>query len=388
MPKPYDLVISGAGSGGLSLAIFRARKGQKVLVLEKQDRPGVFPRGETLRPDPIVQELLGKDFMDGISFNRTALRRYYSPLSRHSFSLEREHESYIFHWADLTRGLCEEAGKAGAEILFNQEVTAPIIRNGRCKGVSTRDGREVFAKTVAGAEGYDSVLGRYCGVNYNRLNCPILKKICRGVEGDYPGMEYFLLPPGTLEYAPDLPPAIAFIFPRGQGHAETGMILFSGLKTGKGRSSLSKTRLFEIFNRMGRTYPVFSDKVKNAQEDFRGISQIPMAGLHHPPSIVPGLLLMGDSIGLVEASGGCGIVATMKNADFIAGFLEKNASLEWDRNLMKKYNQGFAETEIYAHIRKKYNRVPLIMELAIGKKRPMFVYDLLWKIGGTVFKKV
>ncbi len=388
MPENYDVIISGAGSAGLSVAIFCARKNMKVLVLERNVATGVFPRGETMRPDPIVDDLLGPGFMDEISFNMTALRRYYSPLAKRSFSLERENASYIFHWADLTEGLLAQAKEAGATVLFNEEVAEPIIENQRCTGVKTIKGSQYFARTIIGAEGYDSVLGNYSGVDYPRLNCPILKTVCQDVSGDYPGMDYFLIPPGTLDYAPDFPPSIAFIFPRGNHCAEVGLILFAGLKGARSLPAPDKAKIFSVYDKLLESYPVFSGRMKNATEEFRGISQIPMAGMHHSMGNVPGLLLMGDAIGLVEASGGCGIVATMKNAAFLSEFIHEHESSPWDNSMMSRCNQTFMESEIVKHVKKKYCRVPVVMELIMGRKRPKIFYDLLWRFGSAAFGRM
>ena len=385
----HDVVISGAGSAGLSTAIFCARAGLDVLVLEKNAKTGVFPRGETMRPDPVIMELLGPDFMDQISFNRSALRRYYSPGCREFFSLERDHASYIFHWKDLTEGLKAVAEKEGVTVLMNHEVIAPVVRNGHAVGVITGDGKTQNGTTIVAADGYDSILGRKSGVNYRRINSPIAKRICSGIKSDFPGMEFFIITPGTLAEHKSHPPMIAFIFPRGDGDAEAGVLVLTGaMQPGKRGEAPAGAELLKILKTLWETYPVFSDKVKNADVSFEGASIIPMAGMHHEASSIPGLVLTGDTIGLVEASGGCGIVATMKNAKFLSRFLADNRVNEWNNRLRKQYNREFQNSDIYRHISGKYRKLLPLMRLLLNRKWRFVSFDHLWRVMRQFNRKV
>ncbi|MBC2717369.1 MAG: NAD(P)/FAD-dependent oxidoreductase [Desulfobacteraceae bacterium] len=389
----HDVVISGAGSAGLSTAIFCARAGLDVLVLEKYSKTGVFPRGETMRPDPIITELLGPDFMDQISFNRTALRRYYSPGCREFFSLERDHASYIFHWKDLTEGLKKIAEQEGVTVLMNHEVIAPVERNGNAVAVITGDGKIRRGTTIVAADGHNSILGRKSGLNYRRINSPIAKRICSGIESDFSGMEFFIITPGTLPELKSHPPMIAFIFPRGDGDAEAGVMVITGaMPPGKRGDAPSGAELLKILKILWETYPVFSDRLKKADVSFEGASIIPMAGMHHEASAIPGLILTGDTIGLVEASGGCGIVACMKNGKFLSRFLVDNGVdngvNEWNNRLMKQYNREFKKSDIYRHISGKYSKLLPVMRLLLNRKWRHTSFDRLWRVMGQFNRKV
>ena len=380
----YDLVICGAGPAGLSTAIFGARKGMKVLVLEKFSETGVFPRGETMRPDPILIDLLGEGFMESISFNRTPQRRYWSPGALKKFELEREASSYIFHWKDLTEGLRKVAENEGVDIRFNTEVTSPLIEKGRCIGLMLRDGTGVQGKTVIAADGHRSVL-RF-DVDEERINCPIAKRICHGIKDDYEGMDFFFIAPGSVE--PDFPAALAFIFPRGNGDAEVGLsIIAGGLSKNQRKTMPSDDRMLPFLQKLFDEYPVFSDRVKGSKISFEGATKIPMGGLHHEAMEVPGLILSGDTIGMVEASGGCGIIPSMKNARFIIDFLSKNANPQWDDGLMKKYNKEFKKSEIRKLIAKKYSKLIPMMRLGFGRSFKEKTYGRFWGMVDKFYSK-
>jgi len=384
MDNKYDILISGAGPAGLSAAIFAARKGMKTLVLEKNSETGVFPRGETMRPDPIIDELLGHNYMDSISFNRTPFRRYWSPGALKKFELEREASSYIFHWKELTEGLRGVAEKEGAEIRFNSQVVSSILKNGRCVGLKLLDGTEIFGETIIAADGHQSVLAT--GVDYERLNCPITKRICHGISEDYNGMEFFMIAPGSVE--PDFPAALAFIFPRGNGDAEVGFGIIAGAVTKKQRKNMpSDDRMLPFLQRLFDEYPVFSERVGSATYSFEGFSKIPMGGLHSHGMEIPGLVLCGDTIGMVEASGGCGIIPSLKNTQFAIDFIAKDKISQWDEKLMKKYNSEFNKSDIRKLIASKYRKLIPIMRLGFGRRYSNSSYARFWKIVDKFYSK-
>ncbi|MFQ5580956.1 MAG: FAD-dependent oxidoreductase [Nitrospiria bacterium] len=51
MSKKFDLLVVGAGMGGLVLALLMARKGLRVAVLDRDAYPVPLPRGEILQPN-------------------------------------------------------------------------------------------------------------------------------------------------------------------------------------------------------------------------------------------------------------------------------------------------------------------------------------------------
>ncbi|MDF1564411.1 MAG: NAD(P)/FAD-dependent oxidoreductase [Deltaproteobacteria bacterium] len=381
----YDLLISGAGPAGLSTAIFAARAGLSVLVLEKEKTTGVFPRGETLRPDPIVDELLGPSFMDTISLHRTAKRRYWSPGARASFEVEREVESHLFEWRSLTEGLREAAEAAGAELRFESPVAAPVLEEGRCVGLILADGARVEGETMVAADGHRSRLAT--GVDRGRLDCPIAKRICTGLTTDYEGMEFFFVSAGAIE--PEMPAALAFIFPRGGDAAEVGVMLISAaLSPAERARPPGGSRMLAFLDALFERLPVFSERVASASWSFQGATLIPMGALHERGMEIPGLALVGDTIGMVEATGGCGIVPSMKNARFLVGHLADRPPGRWSPEAMERYNAAFAQSRIHRSLEKKQRVMTPLMRLGFSRPHGEAGYAKVWGPLGWLYGKV
>ncbi len=74
--KTYDVLISGAGPAGLTAAIACARWGLKTLIVERENTPGKYPRGETIHDHPILDEFLGEGFIHEIALHTAGGRNF------------------------------------------------------------------------------------------------------------------------------------------------------------------------------------------------------------------------------------------------------------------------------------------------------------------------
>jgi flavin-dependent dehydrogenase len=241
----------------------------------------------------------------------------------------------------------------------------------------------VSSETIIAADGHRSVLAT--GVDYGRINCPITKRICHGVTSDYEGMEFFCIAPGSVE--PDFPAALAFIFPRGNGDAEVGFsIIAGGLSEAQRKNMPADDRMLPFLQRLFDTYPVFSERVGSCTWSFEGLSRIPMGGLHERGMEVPGLVLSGDTIGMVEASGGCGIIPSMKNARFVVDFLVNQKRGPWERNQMDRFNKAFTHSGIYRQIAGKYRKLLPLMRLGFGRPYSEEGYARVWGLLGRIYR--
>lgn len=368
--KTYDVIISGAGPAGLTAAIFCAKKGLSVLVCEKGKVPGPHPRAETVYDHPIFDETIKEGFIPQISLHTTAKRKFNSPGAKKSFTItfSGNRKSHIFEWRFLIDALEKKAKSFGATLRMSAEVESPIIKDDTCIGVRLKNGEFVYGRTILGCEGHASNIGRYVGVSYDTMNTLIVKNTIKNFQNDYDGFEYFFIGSGEISSARDFSALVAFVFPRGNGQCETGLYLPPGpaLKQGIIPSYINKNRFLEIWHEIKNTYPRLSTLMKQTKNIYEAVECVPTGHLHRPSAPVPGLILVGDSIGFLEASGVSGIITSMENARFAANFICRYAPPPWSRWLAEKYNTEFERSALFHTVKKRYAMTALFNNIVFS----------------------
>jgi flavin-dependent dehydrogenase len=381
-PNRWDLIIVGAGPVGLAAAIVAGRNGCKTLLLEQADRPGPAPRGETVHDHPIFTELLGDGVLSSLALNITDLRLYHSPGSLQTHELHRKSPSIVFEWHALIEKLNNQATSAGVTLRCHAKVTAPLIENGICVGVKV-GAEEIRGKTVIGSDGHQSVLGRAVGVPYPRMDCLIVKRLVHQWTDAYRGFSYFFIPVGSVAEAPRFPPGVIFAFPRQPGYCEVGFMVFThaALKIPKYCDLPDKTEMMRVWNILVASHPKFSDLMRGTVTDFEYVTAIPTAALYPKIMPIPGLMLLGDSAGFVEASGGSGISAGMQAAKVAVEFLKSiplAEDLPWTADRIRLLDKTFSSSHIYKHIRLVYRFTQWFQRLFYARFRTAEKINQKW----------
>ncbi len=349
---PYDLIISGAGPAGLTAGIIGGRHKLNVLVCEKAERASPFPRGETLHNARIFSEVLGDNVLNLITTHLTAARKFNSPNAENSLEIYRRSPSIVYSWDRFIELLLSRINETSTEIRYNTEVSSTIIENNVCKGVRLKSGELIYGSSVMVAEGHNSKLGQALDFPYASINCPVVKRLISNFHGDYMGFEYFFLAPGSLEYAPRFPPGIIFVFPRGNGNCEVGLMIFTDMA--QRLTSIcdipSEDELLRVWSKLIATYPRFSDLMKNTEITFEGITQIASAKVVDNPMPVPGLFFTGGAMGFVEHSGSSGIASSMQIAKFAVDHIASKKISNWNKYLVHRYVKSVRKTKFYKHI--------------------------------------
>ncbi|MGQ9583456.1 MAG: geranylgeranyl reductase family protein [Thermoplasmatota archaeon] len=165
-----DVLVVGAGPAGSVAARHAALGGAKTLMIEKRQEIGSPVRcGEGIarawleelgiRPDPrwISHEVKGARIISPGGHVVTLTEK-----------LAGNECGYVIERDRFDRALAEEAAEAGADVMVKTSAVGVIRRDGRVAGVRARhmgEGFDILARVVVGADGFESQLGRWAGID-------------------------------------------------------------------------------------------------------------------------------------------------------------------------------------------------------------------------------
>lgn len=375
----YNFVIVGAGPAGLTAGITTARLGFTSIILEKGGLAGPKPRGEGMAHMPIVDEILGEEFLPSIGFKSNGGMVWHSPNDLQITMTYRKENHYFFEWREFINRFTEVADNLKVKMLFNSTVIDPIEKDGMTIGVmyKSMDGQiqEVFGNVVLDCSGFEGVIGKKYGVDYAKMNCPIIKCLISKANFDikeHPDLEFFLIGSGDLEYSPNFPPCVAYFFPLENGSAEVGlMIRMAQVPNMKNVKIPGDKEILRVWNELKENYPGFNAFFKNCNIDYEEITTLPNAKIAEKFVPNPGVVILGDSAGFVNPFGSSGLYYSMEMAKFWVDMvsqdletlinlnkprLEVNEGL-WTFKKIEYYTNKFKEQEFYKEVIHMYNLI-------------------------------
>ncbi len=164
--KTHDVMVVGGGAAGMMAALFCARGGAKVLLLERNEKLGkkVYITGKGRCNVTNVCPV--DDFLQEVPCNPRFLHaalRFFSPqdlmelLEELHCPLKIERGNRVFpvsdKASDVTRALEHALQKAGVELHYHARVQKLICENGCVQGVLLENGQELFSSAVILATG-------------------------------------------------------------------------------------------------------------------------------------------------------------------------------------------------------------------------------------------
>ncbi|HYY48940.1 MAG TPA: NAD(P)/FAD-dependent oxidoreductase [Thermoplasmata archaeon] len=283
MPSPYEAIVVGGGPAGGTAARYAARRGLKVLVLDKRKEIGVPVQcGEYVAQNEEVRSIFPsvgdlEDLMEvpyRVRERDTPVVRIWSPKGRRydvpfrGFTVRRDR---------MDQGIVAQAVREGAELLTETTVN-------KVRGEEVETNRGTFrGKVIIGSDGPRSTVAKSVGLEWP-VSAPAMSATAPGDFGDATDMFFGNLAPGGY----------AWIIPKA-GCANVGL----------GTWQHFRGNLRALFDRFVEARGLEPQK---ATGGF-----VPVLG--PPPRTVKGnAILVGDAAGMVMATNGGG-----NNLAMIAG---------------------------------------------------------------------
>ena len=165
MEQKYDIIIIGAGPAGTVTGKLCAKKGLKVLILEKRPEIGAPKRCAEGMGQPDLERVgyTGKERFVTQEINGGIV---ITP-NGGTIELPPRHGGYIIERKVFDKFLAYDAAKAGAKIYTKAHVFDLIWTNNKIAGVKlTYNGeqKDIYGKIVVAADGVESKIARIAGL--------------------------------------------------------------------------------------------------------------------------------------------------------------------------------------------------------------------------------
>ena len=321
MKDMYDVLVIGAGPAGSIAARTAAEKGLDVLLIEKRQEIGDPVRCA----EGVNKEHLKKHVEIDKRWICADLKASYIHAPDGTRIVMAEEISggevgYVLERKIFDRALAERAADAGAQVRVKTRATNLIIENGFVRGARLMHLGKVYnvrARIVIGADGIESKVGRWAGIDTSIKPIDIetcAQYLIAGANIDQDHCEFYI----GNEIAPG---GYIWIFPKGNGKANVGIGVL-GSKGGK-----FKPKPVDYLNRF------VEKKFPDARIVEMVVGGVPVSGSIEKTS-TNGLMLIGDAARQSDPVTGGGILNAM-SAGKLAGEAAYEAISAGDVSLEK-----------------------------------------------------
>ncbi len=318
-----DVIVVGAGPGGSAAAYHLARRGLDVLLLEKSGFPREKVCGDGLTPRSVAQLLkMGVDTSESAGWMRNRGLRVVADdtVIELDWPVLQSFPEYGLTRTryDFDQLLADRAVAVGADLRTGVQVTAPIFDlAGRVAGVTARSqGSTVTyrAPIVIAADGVSGRLALALGIKRNParpMGVAVRQYYRSEAKHDDAYLESWLAL-RTADEPDVLQPGYGWIFGLGDGRVNAGLgVLNSSADYGKTNYRvLLRDWLDSTPEAWGLRDPAAADG------PVRGAA-LPM-GFNRVPHYSRGLMLVGDSGGMVNPFNGEGIAYAIESGEIAA----------------------------------------------------------------------
>ncbi|HEY8078097.1 MAG TPA: NAD(P)/FAD-dependent oxidoreductase, partial [Labilithrix sp.] len=309
--ETFDVAVCGASLSGCAAAILLARKGLRVVLLEKSTDVDAYKKTCTHFIQPSARptlERLGLDVeMEKAGAVRTGVN-FWTPHGWIPWAVDGDHWGYNFCREKLDPMIRKRAAEThGVELLLGHSVSGVEKESGRVVGVvaddkATGKARAIRAKLVVAADGRYSKIADMAGVPKNET--PHNRFVYFAYYDDI-----------ALRGAPDstiwlAPPNFAYAFPGDGGRTLLAAFVHKNeLATWKGNVEKSFLALYDSLARAPDLR-----KAKRVSE-FLGMIELPN---HTRDAWKPGIAFVGDAALTSDPVFGIGCGWALQSADWLA----------------------------------------------------------------------
>ena len=296
MDRAVDVLVVGAGPAGSTAAKFAATGGARTLLIEKRAEIGTPVR---------CGEGVAKRWLEeiGLAASRVFIAhdvdgaKIVAPDGTTLVLDERiagNETGYVLERDLFDRHLAKEAAKAGADVMIKTSAVGLLQEDGRVVGARCEHFGETFdvrARVVIGADGYESQVGRWAGLETHLRARDIdgcLQYTLVGVEGDPRLNEFYL---GSVA-----PGGYAWTFWKAEDVANVGIGV--NLSRIKDRADVKRYLDAHIAR---QAHLAKAERI----EEVAGAVSVSMP---LERTVAPGLLLAGDAARLIDPLTGGGIL--------------------------------------------------------------------------------
>ncbi len=342
----YDVIVVGSGPAGGTAARYAARRGLKVLLLDKRKEIGVPVQcGEYVASDEEVRAIFPtvtdvEDLMEVPHRVRqvdTPIIRIWSPRGR---AYDLPFTGYTVRRDKMDQGIADQAVQEGAELLRETTVT-------RVQGTQVHTNRGVFeGKVIIGCDGPRSTVAKSVGLPWP-VSAPAMSTTADGDFSDATEMFFGNLAPGGY----------AWIIPKAHS-----------ANVGLGTWERFRGNLRTLYDKFLAARGIHGGKPTGGYVPVLGPIERTVEG---------NVLLAGDSAGMVMATNGGGINVSML-AGRIAGLTAADYLLdgvplsEYERRWRAALDGPLAEGVRIKHLADRFFGSDALLEASmvlLGRRR-------------------
>ncbi len=335
-----DVLVVGAGPGGSSAARFAARLGARTLLIEKRQEIGSPVR---------CAEAIAKGWLEDCEIPLAANWIACTPKGARIFAPDgcvatissghvEDEVGLIVERTLFDKALARLAAEAGAQIMLKTTATGVIGSNGTVRGISGKsmgEEIEIRAPVTIAADGFESQVGRWGGLDTTLKSCNILStfqyRLCN-IECNPSYCDFHV---GSCA-----PGGYIWVFPKTDGVANVGIGISGTQLQDPGQTRAALDRWIAGRPELSNGQPL--DMVAGGVSTNKPL----------PEMVASGLMMVGDAARLINPLTGGGIAHACISGK-LAGetAAESIRSGDGSKEFLQKYERAWRKRMEKSHIR-------------------------------------